>query len=73
MTSEDVIHDFGLPDFRLKHDVLPGRYETMSFTPDQAPARFMLYCNQFCGVDHCQHGRPGHRHDRSPTTSAGWR
>ena len=29
MTSEDVIHDFGLPDFRLKRDVLPGRYEAM--------------------------------------------
>ncbi len=51
MTSEDVIHDFGLPDFRLKHDVLPGRYETMSFTPAKT-GTFMLYCNQFCGVDH---------------------
>jgi len=51
MTSEDVIHDFGLPEFRIKHDVLPGRYETMSFTPTKT-GTFMLYCNQFCGVDH---------------------
>jgi cytochrome c oxidase subunit 2 len=51
MTSEDVIHDFGLPDFRLKHDVLPGRYQTLSFTPDKT-GTFMLYCNQFCGIDH---------------------
>jgi len=51
MTSEDVIHDFGLPEFRIKHDVLPGRYETMNFTPTKTGS-FMLYCNQFCGVDH---------------------
>ncbi|MDT7950016.1 MAG: cytochrome c oxidase subunit II [Acetobacteraceae bacterium] len=51
MTSEDVIHDFGLPAFRLKHDVLPGRYETLSFTPDRI-GTYQLYCNQFCGIDH---------------------
>lgn len=51
MTSEDVIHDFGLPAFRIKHDVLPGRYETLSFTPTER-GTFLLYCNQFCGVDH---------------------
>ena len=51
MTSEDVIHDFGLPAFRLKHDVLPGRYETLSFTPDKI-GTYQLYCNQFCGIDH---------------------
>ena len=51
LTSEDVIHDFGLPAFRLKHDVLPGRYETLSFTPDRVGS-FQLYCNQFCGTDH---------------------
>ena len=32
MTSEDVIHDFSVPAFRLKHDVLPDRYETLWFT-----------------------------------------
>ena len=31
MTSEDVIHDFSVPAFRIKHDVLPGRYETLWF------------------------------------------
>lgn len=51
MTSEDVIHDFGMPDFRIKHDVLPGRYETITFIPDKEGV-FTLYCNQFCGVDH---------------------
>ena len=33
MTSEDVIHDFSVPAFRIKHDVLPGRYETVWFRP----------------------------------------
>jgi hypothetical protein len=32
MTSEDVIHDFSVPAFRIKHDVLPDRYETLWFT-----------------------------------------
>ena len=34
MTSEDVIHDFSVPAFRIKHDVLPGRYETLWFQAD---------------------------------------
>lgn len=53
MTSEDVIHDLGLPDFRIKHDVLPGRYLTMSLLPDKV-GTFRLFCNQFCGVDHAR-------------------
>ena len=36
MTSEDVIHDFSVPAFRIKHDVLPGRYETLWFQADRA-------------------------------------
>jgi cytochrome c oxidase subunit II len=51
MTSEDVIHDFSIPAFRIKHDVLPGRYQTLSFTATR-PGEYTLYCTQFCGVDH---------------------
>jgi cytochrome c oxidase subunit 2 len=51
MTSEDVIHDFAVPAFRIKHDVLPGRYETLWFTPNR-PGIYSLYCTQFCGLDH---------------------
>ncbi|HTV76827.1 MAG TPA: c-type cytochrome [Steroidobacteraceae bacterium] len=51
LTSEDVIHDFSVPAFRLKHDVLPDRYETLSFTVTR-PGRYALYCTQFCGLDH---------------------
>lgn len=51
MTSEDVIHDFGLPDFRIKHDVLPGRYEILWFRASEL-GTYPLYCNQLCGTDH---------------------
>lgn len=51
MTSEDVIHDFSVPAFRIKHDVLPGRYETLWFTADR-PGTYHLFCTQFCGTDH---------------------
>ena len=51
MTSEDVIHDFSIPAFRIKHDVLPGRYESLWFRADR-PGDYHLYCTQFCGTDH---------------------
>ncbi len=55
MTSEDVIHSFFVPAFRLKHDVLPQRYETVWFTA-QIPGTFHLFCTQFCGTDHAVMG-----------------
>jgi cytochrome c oxidase subunit 2 len=51
MTSEDVIHDFSVPAFRIKHDVLPGRYETLWFTVNRA-GTYHLFCTQFCGLNH---------------------
>ena len=51
MTSEDVIHDFSVPAFRIKHDVLPGRYESLWFQAD-LPGTYHLYCTQLCGLDH---------------------
>ncbi len=51
MTSEDVIHDFSIPAFRIKHDVLPGRYEQLWFNA-QTPGSYHLFCTQFCGTDH---------------------
>jgi cytochrome c oxidase subunit II len=51
MTSEDVIHDFAIPAFRVKHDVLPGRYETLWFQAT-ATGDYHLFCTQFCGTDH---------------------
>ena len=53
MTSEDVIHDFSVPAFRVKYDVLPGRYETLWFQAD-LPGTYHLFCTQLCGVGHAE-------------------
>jgi len=51
MTSEDVIHDFSIPAFRIKRDVLPGRYETLWFQAEK-PGSYHLFCTQLCGAGH---------------------
>ena len=51
MTSEDVIHDFFVPAFRVKADVLPGRYTTIWFQPTK-PGRYHLFCAEYCGTRH---------------------
>ena len=51
LTSEDVIHDFSVPAFRVKHDVVPGRYEDLWFTADK-PGAYHLFCTQLCGTGH---------------------
>lgn len=51
MTSQDVIHSFFVPVFRVKQDVLPGRYTTLSFTATE-PGEFNLFCAEYCGAEH---------------------
>ncbi len=51
MTSQDVIHSFFVPEFRLKQDVLPGRYTTLWFRATR-PGTYHLFCAQFCGTMH---------------------
>ncbi len=51
MTSQDVIHDFFVPAFRNKQDVVPGRYTSEWFTPTK-PGKYHLFCSQYCGTDH---------------------
>ncbi|MBI3405332.1 MAG: cytochrome c oxidase subunit II [Acidobacteria bacterium] len=51
MTSEDVIHDFSIPAFRTKMDVVPGRYTQMWFEATQT-GEFHLFCSQYCGTKH---------------------
>jgi cytochrome c oxidase subunit 2 len=51
MTSEDVIHSFYIPDFRIKQDVLPGRYTYLSFTA-KTPGKYHLFCTEYCGTQH---------------------
>ena len=51
MTSQDAIHSFFIPAFRVKQDVLPGRYTTVWFHPSKAGA-YHLFCSQYCGTSH---------------------
>ena len=51
MTSQDVIHDFGIPAFRIKQDVLPGRY-TSEWFEATLPGEYHLFCDQYCGTQH---------------------
>ncbi|HEY6127459.1 MAG TPA: cytochrome c oxidase subunit II [Candidatus Acidoferrum sp.] len=51
MASEDVIHDFAIPAFRIKKDVVPGHYSTLWFTATKT-GRYHLYCDQYCGTSH---------------------
>ncbi len=55
MTSEDVIHSFYMPAFRVKQDVLPGRYTTVWFRATQT-GRFHLFCAEYCGAEHSKMG-----------------
>jgi cytochrome c oxidase subunit 2 len=55
MTSQDVIHDFFVPAFRVKQDVLPGRLEELWFKPT-ATGEYHLFCAEFCGTEHAHMG-----------------
>ena len=51
MTSSDVIHSFFIPAFRIKQDVLPGRYTSLWFQPTKT-GTFDLFCAEYCGTNH---------------------
>ncbi|MGA2630777.1 MAG: cytochrome c oxidase subunit II [Terriglobia bacterium] len=51
MTSEDVIHDFFIPAFRVKKDVVPGKYTSLWFQATKT-GQYHLFCAQYCGVSH---------------------
>jgi cytochrome c oxidase subunit 2 len=51
MHSEDVIHSFFVPTFRLKRDVLPGRYTELWFTATE-PGVQQVFCAEYCGKGH---------------------
>jgi len=55
LASEDVIHDFFVPAFRVKMDVVPGHYNTMWFRPTK-PGRYHFFCAQYCGTNHAVMG-----------------
>jgi cytochrome c oxidase subunit 2 len=69
LASEDVIHDFSVPAFRVKMDVVPGYYNTMWFRPTK-PGRYHFFCSQYCGTNHSTMG--GWVTVMEPTEYAAW-
>lgn len=53
ITSEDVIHSFFLPAFRLKMDAVPSRYTQYWFVAD-TPGTYHLFCSEYCGTNHAR-------------------
>jgi len=51
MTTEDVLHDFDIPAFRTKADVVPGRYTYLWFNATK-PGKYHLFCAEYCGLNH---------------------
>ncbi len=69
MTSRDVIHSFYVPAFRIKHDVLPGRYVSVWFEA-VTPGRYEILCAEFCGLSHSE--MRGEVRALSPVDYARW-
>jgi len=69
MTSEDVIHSFFVPAFRVKMDVLPGKYTTAWFEAVK-PGQYHLFCAEYCGTSHSQMG--GWVHVMEPAEYERW-
>jgi len=69
MTSEDVIHDVFVPAFRVKADVLPGRYTSIWFQAT-TPGRYQLFCAEYCGTKHS--GMTGQVVVMDPTEYQAW-
>src|ERR1700678_521039 len=69
MISEDVIHDFYVPAFRVKKDVDPGRYSSLWFQATET-GTFHLFCAQYCGTDHSE--MIGWVYVMSPTDYGTW-
>lgn len=51
LASQDVIHSFFVPAFRIKHDVVPGQFETVWFKATETGI-YRIECTQLCGVQH---------------------
>jgi cytochrome c oxidase subunit 2 len=51
MISQDVFHSFSIPDFRIKREVIPGRYSTVWFEAT-TPGTYHIFCTQYCGTNH---------------------
>lgn len=56
MSSSDVIHAFYIPDYRMKMDVIPNRYTSMTFTPEKTGQvrDHRVFCAEYCGDQHSE-------------------
>jgi cytochrome c oxidase subunit 2 len=69
LTSEDVIHSFFVPAFRIKQDVVPGKTINTWFEATQ-PGTYHLFCTQYCGTKHA--GMIGEVIAQTPEEYAAW-
>jgi cytochrome c oxidase subunit 2 len=69
LTSEDVIHSFFVPAFRVKQDAVPGRYTTVWFEATK-PGTYHLFCAEYCGTQHA--GMIGHVVVMEPAAYQDW-
>jgi cytochrome c oxidase subunit II len=69
LASEDVIHSFYVPAFRIKQDVVPGRFTTEWFQPTRT-GEYRFYCSEYCGADHSK--MAGTVFVMSPTEYQSW-
>ena len=69
MGAEDVLHSFYIPAFRVKSDVIPGRYNVLWFTATK-PGRYHLFCAEYCGTKHS--GMIGWVYAMEPTAFQAW-
>jgi cytochrome c oxidase subunit 2 len=69
MTTEDVIHAFAVPAFRVRADVVPGRYTYLWFQATKT-GRFHLFCTEYCGTNHS--GMTGWVVVQDPTEYQAW-
>jgi cytochrome c oxidase subunit II len=53
LISQDVIHSFFVPAFRVKQDVVPGKYTSEWFKPTRT-GEYHIFCSQYCGTQHAQ-------------------
>lgn len=69
LASEDVIHSFYVPAFRIKADLVPGRYTTVWFKATK-PGKYHLFCAEYCGNQHS--GMIGWVHVMEPSEYQAW-
>ena len=53
MSSDDVLHSFFVPAFRVKQDVVPGRYTSLWFEAKEA-GEYQIFCTEYCGTKHSE-------------------